>query len=194
MSNDETATLDEVRALVARLDQLLTGAVTPFAAVNPDGTPGHVAAGELIESAWGNAVVDSLYPWKGVGVVNTNVAVPSFGQPSVIWVSKSFDTDNYWTTGEFLTIPAKRGGIYVATADVLMSTAATAVGDMVIDRLNGPTGTGIWFGYIPIAKTRITWTAVSQAQPGDQFRVRVYNPNGAAVTMSVQLAMWRVAL
>jgi len=194
MSLDQTATLDEIRALAARLDQLLATGVTPAAAVNPDGTPGHVAAGELIESAWGNAVVDSIYPWHGVGVVNTNVAVPSFGQPSVIWVSKSFDTDNFWTTGEFLTIPANRGGIYVASADVLMSAAATAPGDMVIDRVNGPTGTGIWIGYIPTAKQRITFNAVSQAQPGDQFRMRVYNPNGAAVTMSVQLTLWRVAL
>jgi hypothetical protein len=27
--------------------------------VNADGTPGHVASGELVASAWGNAVVDS---------------------------------------------------------------------------------------------------------------------------------------
>jgi len=32
--------------------------------VNPDGTPGHVAADELIESAWGNAVSDSITKLK----------------------------------------------------------------------------------------------------------------------------------
>lgn len=53
------ARLDEI---VARLDAL--GIVAPPsgtpASVNPDGSPGHVAPGELIESAWGNAVSDSV--------------------------------------------------------------------------------------------------------------------------------------
>lgn len=34
--------------------------VAPAAAVDPSGFPGHVAPDELIESAWGNAVVDHL--------------------------------------------------------------------------------------------------------------------------------------
>jgi hypothetical protein len=56
----DTAELTEMRALIRRFEQLLA---TPDAraAVDPDGYPGQVAAGELIESAWGNAVVDKLH-------------------------------------------------------------------------------------------------------------------------------------
>lgn len=50
------------------LEQLLTAPVVAPLSVNPDGTPGHVAAGELIESAWGNAVSDTL---TGVIAINT---------------------------------------------------------------------------------------------------------------------------
>lgn len=38
-------------------------------AVDPDGYPSHVASGELIESAWGNATVDvlqSLRYWRSI--------------------------------------------------------------------------------------------------------------------------------
>jgi len=50
---------DRLRALVAELDTLLSPGVSP-ATVNPDGTPGLVAAGELIEAAWGNAVANTI--------------------------------------------------------------------------------------------------------------------------------------
>jgi hypothetical protein len=41
-------------------DAFGTEVVAPTAAVDPSGFPGHVAPDELIESAWGNAVVDHL--------------------------------------------------------------------------------------------------------------------------------------
>ena len=43
-------------------------------AVNPDGTPGDVAANELIESAWGNAVADSITYLRSFGVEWRHVA------------------------------------------------------------------------------------------------------------------------
>ena len=51
--------LSEMRSLVQRIDQLLA---TPglMAAVDGAGNPGAVAAGELIESAWGNSVKDRV--------------------------------------------------------------------------------------------------------------------------------------
>ena len=61
----DTSTLERLEAIVARLEKLGLApaelAVAPLAAVDPDGFPGHVAAGELIESAWGNATVDTLH-------------------------------------------------------------------------------------------------------------------------------------
>lgn len=62
MTLEVSYTADDVarlRALVTQLDQLLGPAPAP-ASVNPDGTPGPVAAGELIESAWGNAVASTI--------------------------------------------------------------------------------------------------------------------------------------
>jgi len=57
----DLAALDRLEQLVQRLEALgLTGSeLGTFAAVNPDGTPGNVAANELIESAWGNSVVNT---------------------------------------------------------------------------------------------------------------------------------------
>jgi len=54
------------RALVAQLNDMVA-APSPLAAVNPDGTPGLVAAGELIESAWGNATSNTI---KGLLIPN----------------------------------------------------------------------------------------------------------------------------
>lgn len=45
----------ELSALVTRLETLLGPAPAPLAATDAYGNPGAVAAGELIESAWGNA-------------------------------------------------------------------------------------------------------------------------------------------
>ena len=62
----KVATVDrtsELRSLVARIEQLLDVQVVP-ASVNPDGTPGAVASGELIESAWGNAVANTMQAIK----------------------------------------------------------------------------------------------------------------------------------
>ena len=56
----EVADLAELRQLVTRLDRLLAVPSPGPASINPDGTPGNVAPGDLIESAWGNAVVYQL--------------------------------------------------------------------------------------------------------------------------------------
>ena len=55
----ETVDVAEFRSLVRRMEQLLA---TPEAqaAADANGNPGAVAAGELIESAWGNAVKDRV--------------------------------------------------------------------------------------------------------------------------------------
>lgn len=55
-----------------------------MAAVNADGTPGHVAAGELVESAWGNATSDSITTLMH-GPIAWSLANPAGGQaPPVV--------------------------------------------------------------------------------------------------------------
>lgn len=67
---DTDTTLADLEALVdARLAALgVVPMAEPRAAVDPNGTPGLVVSGELIESAWGNAVtnnVDGLVRFMG---------------------------------------------------------------------------------------------------------------------------------
>jgi hypothetical protein len=67
----DTAYLDRLELLVNRLERLGVNppGVNP-AAVNADGSPGHVAPGELIESAWGNSVADTFQNWTWQTIVN----------------------------------------------------------------------------------------------------------------------------
>jgi len=71
---DAATTLARLEAVVARLEALGAGPAlaVPFATINPDGTPGNVAADELIESAWGNATSDSFGKIKIPNVIAGN--------------------------------------------------------------------------------------------------------------------------
>ena len=60
MSDTTEDLLARFEAVVARLEELGGPGISLAAATNPDGTPANVAAGELIESAWGNAVADTI--------------------------------------------------------------------------------------------------------------------------------------
>ena len=55
--SDTADLLARFEAIVGRLEQMAGPEITPLAYSIP---PGHVAAGELIESAWGNSVVDTF--------------------------------------------------------------------------------------------------------------------------------------
>ena len=59
MSAMDSLDPDRVEQLIARLEAMLGEQVTPTA-VNPDGTPGNVVAGELIDAAWGNSVANTI--------------------------------------------------------------------------------------------------------------------------------------
>ena len=52
--------IDRLEAVLARLEEMAGPEIDAQVAVNPDGTPGAVASGELIESAWGNATATSI--------------------------------------------------------------------------------------------------------------------------------------
>jgi hypothetical protein len=94
------ATLD---VLVAELTDVLERARAvqlggpSAAAVNPDGTPGNVVAGELIESAWGNSVANTFVARK-LGQV-------SAGRPADAAVPV-----NTWTWNFSLVYPAPGPG------------------------------------------------------------------------------------
>lgn len=98
-----------LRTLVAELEQML--APSTAAAANADGTPALVAAGALIESAWGNAVANTFTKHKAIyraqsllslasGSTDTvgrnlggNVAVPTQSWNQVLRISVSVLVD-----------------------------------------------------------------------------------------------------
>lgn len=76
------ASIARLEASIARLEAL--GLEAPSTtSVNPDGSPGHVAPGELIESAWGNAVSDEFQrkrAWfaSSIASVGFNTSITDF--------------------------------------------------------------------------------------------------------------------
>lgn len=63
MTDDQVARLERLLDRIERLGV----SVEPLAATDTDGNPGAVAAGELIESAWGNAVADHVVKRYALG-------------------------------------------------------------------------------------------------------------------------------
>jgi hypothetical protein len=156
-----------LRTLVAELDRLIASP-GPSAAVDPDGTPGHVAAGELIESAWGNAVVDDLDDLR-----QRFPAVQQINNAGTVATGP-----NTWTRFQIGTLALpKAGRIY----DVLVTVSGQL--------WPGPTG-----GYCRVVGG---WDGVMQAQ-GEAFATMAptgtawlthtfYRRQGGGVTVSLDL-------
>lgn len=96
--------------------QMLQGEASPFA-LGPGGFPNAVAAGELIESQWGNAVRQKLrvagntsrtasdFTWSGAGdniiVANVAAGVPVQTFPQLLFVSTSATVGNDTAAASF---------------------------------------------------------------------------------------------
>jgi hypothetical protein len=106
--------ITRLEAVLERLEALgLSGPVVNPASINPDGSPGHVAAGELIESAWGNAVSDEFARRRAWFVRNqTDATFPATGPQNF--------------PGLTVTVDFKPGRIYKATAFIPNCSNATA--------------------------------------------------------------------
>lgn len=122
---------DRLRTLVAELDRLLAGP-SQLAATNPDGTPGRVAAGELIESAWGNAVSDTFGRRPKGWLASVFTATPHTGiQGTPVVLSGT--TVNY-------TIPAGTTRHIRITAQVTLSKGGSDTGAACALYLSGDAG------------------------------------------------------
>lgn len=135
MTLTDTPNIDRLAALVTRLERLgVTLGTDARVAVNPDGTPGNVATGELIESAWGNAVADrisDLWPLMYFKNVASRLDAPA-GVPATITGGGAFVTystwsvpDNMFTTADTITFVAQRACV-CAVSVALMFNAAGA--------------------------------------------------------------------
>jgi hypothetical protein len=127
-----------LRALVDQLDALLGPGVDPQLAANPDGTPGNVAAGELIESAWGNATANTIGKLKSAQRYQAALSFPA----TVV------DTSGGWISGN-VTIPsAPYRRLAVITVGALVSSLGEVdlvlygVGAVMMRKVRGPAAGG----------------------------------------------------
>ena len=108
-----SATADRIEALERQVEQLLQRDAPPEitpSSVLPGGWPGPVAAGELIESAWGNAVATKIdFLRINVEQHDTLGALFSAGRASNTNVPV-----NTWGTAATVTIPSAAAGSYLA--------------------------------------------------------------------------------
>lgn len=100
--------LDRLEQLVARLERL-EGHVGIDTRVATDayGNPGHVVPGELIESAWGNAVADRVVPrFNDFTELTAGIPAPIPGQLATVW-GGGVASLMWWRNGQWQEVPAQ---------------------------------------------------------------------------------------
>ena len=104
-----------VAAVLAELREARDAEVTP-AAINADGSPGTVAAGELIESAWGNATANTIGKLKGAQRYSAALSLALV----------TADTTGVWISGNLAVPTAAYRRLALVTVNVLL----TSTGDV----------------------------------------------------------------
>jgi hypothetical protein len=136
--------IHRLEQVVTRLEALGLSAPVPSpSSVNPDGTPGHVVAGELIESAWGNATSDSISIHRGAITAHTGRldALEAEDARAHAWVKQVPDSAGPFGTtpadfpGLSVTFPALMGHIYRLSGFVASATR-TLAGNAYIQLVN----------------------------------------------------------
>jgi hypothetical protein len=149
---DDAGTIDRFEAIVARLEAVVgIAAPAPAAALDANGFPGHVAPDELIESAWGNAVVDAFPSLDQVSTVGNNLTgeaiVGTFAVPNVA-VARRYLCLWYWrlaghTVNGTLTLRSKLPGntVQALSGDLVYAANWPTMGTWVFE-LDVPAGNG----------------------------------------------------
>jgi len=186
-----TTELDRLEALVARLERAGGRSLGPSqrVATNPDGTPGNVVPGELIESAWGNAVADTLNVGHGFFGVNNQMAIGGSAGFWFNWNVINRDTDGYWANG-VLAIPPNLGGLYVITLSVTVSAMVKISGYIATTVGASPANYGwasVDYGTLASASVCMVLT------PGSSVAVTGFN-YGAAIDIFATLELHRAAV
>jgi hypothetical protein len=194
MSELTAARIDE---LVRRLDVLAAHlgvsdlAALPRAATNPDGSPGSVAAGELIESAWGNAVATWLNRRTGCGLQQTGQSIPNGATVDVTWPVESYDTDGFHAAGSaVIQVPTNLDGVYAISAVIDAGGGLNGNSTLIID-VNS--GFAIFPSYILSSNRNGAVSAVIACSAGTQIRVRMYNGHSTAATFTGRCWVARIS-
>lgn len=150
--------------------------------------PTYVAPGELITSAWGNAVVDMLV-WlntrRGVTALGS-ISIAAGAVQSMSWQTLSTPD---WGAGPTLIAPASTTGLYLLSCNVTSPViTAGADADCIIN-----VGSTSFRNFIPGGKTGVTVNGFGNMVSGDQVSVQIYNPNATAQFFNASLNVFAVA-
>lgn len=180
-------TAEAIAATEQLLAELRAAEAAPLAATGP---PPYVATGELITSAWGNAVVDGLAVQGVVATGSTSIAGGALG--TCAWAQTS---NPAWGTNPTLVVPAGTFGWFTLMSNLVAgpSMGASMFADNVLTVTRGGTNTA-FTAYVPQGKGTITTFGSTDLAAGDQIKVQIYNPTGAAAFFTVFLVIARMAL
>ena len=184
---------DAIAQVQAVLTQLQTQAAVAPATVLPDGTPGPVAAGELIESAWGNAVVNTLKRSVGCSYWQSNQAFTAGLTAQVVWPVRNYDTASPSMNapgGNTFTVPLDMAGSWSITATMLSQPGApTATCTLTLN--TNPALQLQPAAVILAGQTLGTLTWTGSLQGGHQFSFNFYNAHPGGLNLAVQMeARW----
>lgn len=188
---------DAIAQVSAVLESLRAAEVAPRAPVLPNGLPGPVAAGELIEAAWGNAVVTSMTmvndkrPYVRFQSTTNNAPPSTNNRLTLTPVGNVYDP-NAMIGGSGITIPAGWPGIWhVSAAYAWGSNGSAAEADGWIED-----ATPVRFGTVRsiVHATKGTIAATSAVIPmaaGQQISFWCYHLNASATPVTVTVsATW----
>lgn len=181
-----TVTLDRLEALVARLEALGIAPLADEVDEQAIVIPPYVAPGELIESVWGNKVVDALiYLSTRNGL--TAIGSPSIASNALQQVSWSQWSTPTWGNGPVFVAPVGTEGLYVFSCDV--DGPQMGVDQFADVSINVKAQS--YVSYIPPGKSQVTAFAMIDISPGDQVSVQIYNPTPAAAFFTTTLNIYR---
>lgn len=162
-------------------------------AVNPDGTPGNVAEDELIESAWGNAVADSITLLRRLTGVRVRRASPQLISTSsateISWDTEDIDGSGYFAgPSPEIVVPSGLGGLHLIGGQ--LAAAANTGTDCYADiKLNG-TVVQRYPARENAAPPFPMWLA--HLADGDAIRVAVFHNAGLSVNFAGTIIVARL--
>jgi hypothetical protein len=180
-----------LEAILERLERLGLAPPTPGqqAAVNPDGTPAPVVSGELIESAWGNAVSDSiteLRRFHGVLGASSGQTIANATEAPISW-TEQWDSNAYFGGGSTITIPTGLSGTYGIQ---LRITSTTLPAGVVRVRIETPGELAT--GYMPSGYGDVSVSNIVPILDGGTVKALVYNNSGASLIFTGILRVFRL--
>ena len=154
--------------------------------------PEFVATGELIESTWGNAVVDTLTTLHGCSIGHTGQAIPTSTTAAIAWNFEGWDTDNYHTpSATQVVIPDNLRGVYTDLGARPSDADVDAGASDVVLKHNGAV---FGSGFIPVGKRSVSVSITMVPDDGDVYTVEVYNSSSATHHFSAYFNVIRTAI